>query len=195
MNRAQQKSTTRERILGVAVRRMRELGLDGAGVNAVMKAAGLTHGGFYSHFESRDDLAVQALVEATRQQRQHWISGIEKTPCEQRAAHLAARYLSPTHRNNSDTSCPVPSIAGDLAHASEPLRQAFQEELLETVQTLQVLLDDEGGTSARREAMGTMALCIGGMVMARAVADRELSDEILAAARALAGEVKHREAS
>lgn len=195
MNRAQQKSATRERILGVAVRRMRELGLDGAGVNAVMKAAGLTHGGFYTHFESRDDLAVQALVEATRQQRQRWISGIEKTPCEQRAAHLAARYLSPAHRSNSDTSCPVPSIAGDLAHASEPLRQAFQEELLETVQTLQVLLDDEGGTSARHEAMGTMALCIGGMVMARAVADRELSDEILTAARALAGEVKHREAS
>ena len=64
MNRAQQKSATRERILEVAVRRMRELGLDGAGVNAVMNAAGLTHGGFYAHFESRDDLAVQALAEA-----------------------------------------------------------------------------------------------------------------------------------
>ena len=115
MNRAQQKARTRERILGAAVRGLREMGLEGAGVNAVMKAAGLTHGGFYAHFDSRDDLVVQAMAEATRQQRQLWVSGIDETPAEQRVAHLAARYLSPTHRDR-----PQPAVVAAPAPADAP---------------------------------------------------------------------------
>ena len=72
MTRKQQKEETRQRILGTAIRRMRELGLEGTGVNAVMKEAGLTHGGFYAHFDSKDDLASRAMAEATREQRQLW---------------------------------------------------------------------------------------------------------------------------
>ena len=193
MNRAQQKRETRERILEVAVRRMREMGLDGAGVNAVMKAAGLTHGGFYAHFDSKDDLAAHAMAMAVRQQRRRWISGVDETPAEQRVPRLVARYLSPSHRDNAGSGCPVPSIAAGVAHAGEEVRQAFQEELLATVETLQGLLDDESDASARDQAVGTMALCIGAMVMARAVPDVQLSDEILLSARAFAGTVTHRE--
>jgi len=83
----------------------------------------------------------------------------------------------------------VPSVAAGVAHASDEVRQAFEEELLGTVNALSELLDDD---DARQKAIGTMALCIGGMVMARAVADRELSDEILLAARSFGGGVEHR---
>ena len=189
MTRKQQKEETRQRILGTAIRRMRELGLEGTGVNAVMKEAGLTHGGFYAHFDSRDDLASRAMAEATREQRQRWLAGIHETPPEERVARLIARYLSPVHRDNTDSGCPVPSVATGVAHASDEVRQAFEEELLGTVNALSELLDDD---DTRQKAIGTMALCIGGMVMARAVADRELSDEILLAARSFGGGVEHR---
>ena len=189
MTRKQQKEETRQRILGTAMRRMRELGLEGTGVNAVMKEAGLTHGGFYAHFDSKDDLASRAMAEATREQRQRWLAGIHETPPEERVARLIARYLSPVHRDNTDSRCPVPSVAAGVAHASDEVRQAFEEELLGTVNALSELLDDD---DTRQKAIGTMALCIGGMVMARAVADRELSDEILLAARSFGGGVKHR---
>jgi TetR/AcrR family transcriptional repressor of nem operon len=191
MNRKQQKEETRQRILGTAVRRLRELGLEGAGVNAVMKESGLTHGGFYAHFDSKDDLAARAMAEATREQRQRWITGIEETPRGQRVARLLARYLSPVHRDSVD-GCPVPSVAAGVAHASDEVREAFEQELLGTVDALEELLDDEGAADARQKAIGTMALCIGGMVMARAVPDTQLSDEILLAARNFAGGVKHR---
>jgi len=189
MNRKQQKEETRQRILGTAVRRMRQLGLEGAGVHAVMKEAGLTHGGFYAHFDSKDDLASRAMAEATQQQRQRWTAGIHETPPGERVARLVARYLSPVHRDNTESGCPVPSVAAGVAHASDEVRDAFQQELLGTVNALEELLDDE---AARDKAIGTMALCIGGMVMARAVSDKELSDEILLAARCFAGGVKHR---
>jgi TetR/AcrR family transcriptional repressor of nem operon len=189
MTRKQQKEETRQRILGTAIRRMRELGLEGTGVNAVMKEAGLTHGGFYAHFDSKDDLASRAMAEATREQRQRWLAGIHETPPEKRVARLIARYLSPVHRDNTDSGCPVPSVAAGVAHASDEVRQVFDEELLGTVNALSELLDDD---DTRQKAIGTMALCIGGMVMARAVADRELSDEILLAARSFGGGVKHR---
>ena len=193
MNRAQQKQETRRRILGVAVQNIREKGLDGAGVNAVMKAAGLTHGGFYAHFDSRDDLVAQAMAEALQEQRQRWINGVDETAPEQRVAHLAARYLSPAHRDNADSGCPVPAIAGGVAQASAELRKAFEKELLDTIDALHDLLEDEAGATARQKAIGTIAQCIGGMVMARAVTDPRLSDEILLAARAFAGDVQHLE--
>jgi len=189
MTRKQQKEETRQRILGTAIRRMREQGLEGTGVNAVMKEAGLTHGGFYAHFDSKDDLASRAMAEATREQRQRWLAGIHETPPEERVVRLIARYLSPVHRDNTDSGCPMPSVAASVAHASDEVRQAFEEELLGTVNALSELLDDD---DTRQKAIGTMALCIGGMVMARAVADRELSDEILLAARGFGGGVKHR---
>lgn len=192
MNRKQQKEETRQRILGTAARRMRELGLEGAGVHAVMKEAGLTHGGFYAHFDSKDDLASRAMAEATSEQRQRWLAGIDETPPEERVARLVARYLSPVHRDNTESGCPVPSVAAGVAHASDEVRDAFQQELLGTANALEELLDDEGNADARDKAIGTMALCIGGMVMARAIADEELSDEILLAARSFAGGVKHR---
>lgn len=189
MTRKQQKEETRQRILGTAIRRMRELGLEGTGVNAVMKEAGLTHGGFYAHFDSKDDLASRTMTEATREQRQRWLAGINETPPEERVARLIARYLNPVHRDNTDSGCPVPSVAAGVAHASDEVRQAFEKELLGTMNALSKLLDDD---DTRQKAIGTMALCIGGMVMARAVTDRELSDEILLAARSFGGGVERR---
>jgi TetR/AcrR family transcriptional repressor of nem operon len=83
-------------------------------------------------------------------------------------------------------------VAAGVAHASDEVREAFEQELLGTVDALEELLDDEGAADARQKAIGTMALCIGGMVMARAVPDTQLSDEILLAARSFAGGVNHR---
>ncbi len=187
----QQAENHRLAITDASARLMRERGIHGVSVSDLMAAAGLTHGGFYGHFASKERLAAEACCHAFSESAQRWKLRIAAHP--DRASALQAltdAYLSTRSRDTPGTSCPATALAGDIAR--EPpdaaLRAAF---VTGTGQLIDVLssLQSSGDTAAsRREAMAQFATMVGAVILSRATAGDALSDEILQAARArLAG--------
>lgn len=190
MNTSARGERTREKILAAAGRRLRSLGMAGTTVNEVMRDAGMTHGGFYLHFESKEQLEAAAFSEATRQTRGRWFGGMERTEPERRVERLVKRYLSAEHRDGMAEGCPFASLAGEIAAAnSAPMRGAFEAELLQSAGALAGQLErrtEQGQGKGRRRmdrALAILAVCVGGIVMARAVKSRSLSERILKACR------------
>lgn len=178
-----QKEKTRRRILEAAAIVFRRQGFQGAGVDAVMAEAGLTAGGFYSHFDSKDALFAEAFAETLRQARTIRGKEDEHLAGPDRIRAIAGKYLSPAHCRMADQGCPMPPLLAELSRQDESARRAFQECLAEIVDSLEPhLAADE---SARRADQGfaVLATMIGGITLARAVADESLSDRILAACR------------
>ena len=116
--RAESKRESLDRILDAAARRIREEGLDGAAIVPVMRDAGLTHGAFYSHFSSKDDLANAAFARAITTGRSHWIKPTRGESWRERLTGLAKRYLTTAHRDDLSTSCGFATLSSDAAHAS-----------------------------------------------------------------------------
>jgi TetR/AcrR family transcriptional repressor of nem operon len=191
MKRAERKQRTHQRIVNVAARRFREEGLAGAGVQRIMEEAGLTHGTFYSHFDSKADLVAEALVSTLTKQRKRAAQAIGDRPGPEQLARFVADYLSRAHRDAPGTGCPMPSLGAEVMRASAALRRAFDAELRESFAQVE--------SAARREvdamdpeeihtrSIGIVALCVGGMLLARAVEDSKLSDDILRSCRRFAG--------
>ena len=170
----------RERIVATAARLFREKGFDGVGVDAIMQGVGLTHGGFYRHFRSKDDLAAEAVAYglAASAEKQAPLASLNE---------LVAAYLSPAHRNNRGGGCVMAALGGDVARQGVAVRLKLTVHVRAQLDRLAGWLSG-GNASARRErAIATLAGLVGAMVLARAVDDPELSDEILAAARAAYG--------
>lgn len=176
------KSKTRERILDAAANLIRRQGIEETGVDDVMKAAGLTAGGFYSHFRSKDALVTDAVDRAGQRSFQHWFSGLEALSGPAFSRELVARYLSPEHRGDREHGCILPTLGSDMARAKRPTRRRF-ERRLEGLLDL-IAAHTQGASGPDREAiLATVALSIGGVVLSRAVNDRAFSDEILKASR------------
>jgi TetR/AcrR family transcriptional regulator, transcriptional repressor for nem operon len=192
---AEAKRETHARIVEVAALRLRELGLEGAGVLRIMKDAGLTHGGFYSHFSSKSELVVEALRAAFTSNRERWLRDLDRLDDATWLRRVIGRYLNRSHRDAVADGCPVPALATELAREGDDVRGAFEEELLASVQEIARRLDGRGALSAFDRALGLVALLGGGVVLARAVRDRALSDRILSACRALALELVKAEAT
>ena len=178
-----QKEKTRRRILEAASVVFRGQGFQGAGVDAVMAEAGLTAGGFYSHFDSKDALFAEAFAETLRQARTIRGKEDEHLAGPDRIRAIAGKYLSLAHCRMADQGCPMPPLLAELSRQDEPARRGFQEVLTEIADSLEphVAADE----SARRADQGfaVLATMIGGITLARAVADESLSDRILAACR------------
>ena len=190
------KPATRARIVAAAARVLLDKGLAGAGVHQVMARAGLTHGGFYAHFSSRDALVAEALEALLEERRGQLVAGLDELRGEERLAQVVARYLNRHHRDNVDAGCPLPALGGEMARADPELRGRFERGLAALADEIAAPRDedgaprDEGATeSAGERALATLALCAGGVMLSRAVGDGELSDRILRACRrfALAG--------
>ena len=170
----EQMRENRRRILSEASRLFREKGFDAVGVAEVMKAAGLTHGGFYGHFASKEDLMAHAIAHATAE-----VSG--------RGGDLEgaiARYLSPAHRDDAADGCPMAALAADIRHRPPAARSAMTTGIRTQIDRMTEALPAGVTAKRRREAIGTYATLIGALVLARAVDDPALSDEILAETRA-----------
>ncbi len=179
-----QKERTRQRILDAAARRFREKGYQGAGVADVMKAAGLTVGGFYAHFESKEALLAEAVAESLDASREGWIGLLGDDLRGRELIEAVARaYLSRAHRDLPADGCPLPALAADVARASEATRARFEEGLGEYVDELVPRLEQAG---ADDRALATVALLVGGVLLSRAVAGEELSNRILRSCRRLA---------
>jgi TetR/AcrR family transcriptional repressor of nem operon len=174
------KTESHDRIVKVAATRFREAGVDGVGVADLMKAAGLTHGGFYRHFASRDELVAEAIERALNDGGAA-VSAIANR--KHAALHgLIDAYLSVAHRDGLATSCAVTTLASDVARCGKRARSAYTRQVTIYLELLTKLV--VGGTrkSRRVKAIAALSALVGAVSMARAVSDETLSREILESA-------------
>jgi len=171
---------SRKRILDAAATLFRETGFDGIGLGDIMKAAGLTHGGFYGHFGSKEDLEAQALSLALARKVTDWSQLVDSAAARPLAA-LAGQYLSPDHRENVGEGCPFAALGADTARRGERVRSAFTAGLKPFLELLSNVISGRSKAQRRRKAIAILAEMVGAMILARAVNDPALSDEILAA--------------
>jgi TetR/AcrR family transcriptional repressor of nem operon len=179
-----QEAENHERILDVATRLFRERGIDGIGVADLMKAAGLTHGGFYGHFKSKEDLVAQACARAVSRMRQNWTNVIDQATGDPLEA-LAATYLTPKHRDGVGRGCPMAALGSEIARQGAPVRRAFTDELRPFLDYLSRNVQGNSNNLRRQKALAAYAGLVGALIIARAVDDPGLSNEILFAVAAM----------
>ena len=174
----EQAAENREKILTTAAKLFRERGFDGIGVADLMKTAGLTHGGFYGHFSSKEDLMAQACIRAADE--------ILQGAGERRAGKTddpfrayVEFYLSVGHRDHSGSGCLMAALGADAARQSPPVRHAFTVSFKRLLQALMAIVPTKPHTTSRDHALATLATLVGAQVIARAVDDQKLSKEIL----------------
>jgi TetR/AcrR family transcriptional regulator, transcriptional repressor for nem operon len=177
------KLETHARIVKRASVRLREKGAHGIGVADLMKDAGLTHGGFYAHFDSREALVIEAFAHAMDRSTEHWRKLAERTPPEQRMAAIVDSYLTPVHRDDPGHGCAIPALSAEIARESPKTRKAFAAKLEQMIDVLAVQIPDLPRKAARKQAMAAIATMMGTLVMARVAGNGEFSDEILNSGR------------
>jgi len=158
------------RIVKEASRLFRERGFENVSVGEVMKAAGLTHGAFYAHFASKEELEAAAVAYGQKVS----LGRLQRDKSNKGKESFADRYLSPRHRDNPGDGCTMAALGQEVARSTPELKAAFE-------QGLEEILSAEAGD--RKEAIFRAAALLGGVVLARAVQDTRLSDEILRSVR------------
>ena len=164
---------TRKRIVTAASEEFRKHGIVGTGLNDLMNSAGLTHGGFYKHFESKDQLVGEACAEAVTATLESAAAAASKK------GGTAAAYLSTRHRDNPATGCPLSSIGSELARSDEKTRAAATDCFLKLVEIMAEQFGRLPASTARRRALVAVSTMIGALTMSRIVTDPELSAKIL----------------
>ena len=152
-----------------------------------MAAAGLTRGGFYNHFKTKDDLYAETLAAFASERQAEAPKDLSQCGSEL-ARQLLDRYVSRQHLKDLDGHCPLMALPSDVARAGPAVRAAYQEVLEVMVGIFEGCLGARNGVSARQQGLATAATCVGAMVLARTVDDTALVDEICEAARAMAGD-------
>ena len=180
----EQAAANREKILEIAGTLFREHGFEGIGVADIMKRAGLTHGGFYGHFDSKDDLAAEITARVLG--REGWQQRLTGSP-NPSFREVVRSYLTPRHRDNAGQGCLFAALATDVARQPRSVRRAFTEGLLLRVEGFKKLLPGRSAALRRQKALATLAGLVGALILSRAVDDDKLSDEILEAAAAALG--------
>lgn len=179
----EQKLATHERILEAAGLLIRRQGFSGASVEKVMKAAGLTVGGFYAHFTSKQALLIESLSRILGSRRTEWLQGLDDLRGAEWVSHFVRRYLTRAHRDAETPVCPLPAVMSDVVRGEAELKEALARELEVTVEAMVAHLPGDERASARERALTTFALCVGSLSLARATAGTPVSDELLSAAR------------
>ena len=180
------KVETHARIVRKASVRLREKGAHGVGVADLMKEAGLTHGGFYAHFESREALVVEAFGYAIDRSVERWRKQLDELPQQKRLAAIVDGYLSPQHRDDPGHGCAIPALGAEIARESARTRKAFAAKLEELIELFADYIVDVPRKTARKRASSMLATLMGALVMARVTGSGELSDEILNSGREVA---------
>lgn len=173
-----QAARNRERIVEAAARLFRERGFDGIGVADLMKEAGLTHGGFYGHFSSKEDLIAEASARALQGSIAAWMALSSRAPGDPLSA-VAGAYLSSGHRDHPGTGCLLAALGPDVSRQGRPVRRAVTGYVRTAVDLLARLVPGNSRAARRRKAISAYATLVGTLVIARAVDDRALSQEIL----------------
>ena len=168
------KEATRRRIVEAAGRRFKRDGIDGSGIATLMADAGLTNGAFYAHFASKDDLVATTVSEQLQEQREtYWQrpdAGVEE---------LVREYLSVRHRDDLEHGCPSAALLDEIGRCSTSTKQAYTDGVLAIADEIAARLAPDDPESARTTTLSLFALLIGTLQLSRALADRQLADEVL----------------
>ncbi len=171
------KQTTRQRIVEAAGRRFKQDGIDGAGVATLMSDACLTNGAFYAHFESKEDLVANVLADQLRAQRQSF----DAQPPDRAGLEAFIRsYLAPEQRDQCAEGCPSAALLDEIGRRPDATRQVFTDELMGVIGDIASRLDPAHAEAARTDALAIFGLMVGTLQLARALTDRDLSDQLLA---------------
>jgi len=172
------KEATRRRMIETAGRRFKRDGIDGAGIATLVADAGLTNGAFYGHFSSKDDLIATVVTDQLSRQ----LAMLESLPLGWAPLEAFVRdYLSPTHRDNPADGCPSAALLDEIGRADAVVRDAYTAGIRPLLELVARRLDHLPEGLARERATGLLTLLFSTLQLARAVTDRKLSDQILAA--------------
>lgn len=177
-----QAEANRETVINVASKLFREHGFDGIGLKDLMKGAGLTQGGFYKQFDSKDDLAALASARAMAGATQRWssVAAASDDPLQ----GIIDFYLSTGHRAETGDGCPLVALGSDAARQSDVVRQSFQDGIKAHLRILADLMQADEQDDAMDKAIAVGALMVGAVTLSRVVLDQELSDRLLKVAAA-----------
>lgn len=178
----EQAEKNREHVIDTAARLFREKGYSGIGVADLMKAAGLTHGGFYGNFDSKEDLMAAACTRALDESTARWQALLADDP-DTALARIVESYLSRAHAAHPGQGCTLVALGSDAARLSDPVRSITTQGVRDQIALLTPLMEGADAAAQRRAAMAAYASMVGALLVARAVNDDALADEVLAAAR------------
>jgi TetR/AcrR family transcriptional regulator, transcriptional repressor for nem operon len=183
------KEQTHERILDHASRAIRRAGYEGVGVAALMKEAGLTHGGFYAHFESRDDLVVEALSRATDQTLARMTEVVDTAASGKKIEALADRYLQDSHVKNPGEGCALAALGSETHRQPAAVRAVVRRQVKDFLALIERSLPEGGDADERRDrARLLLSALVGSLVIARAVDNAEMSKAVRGAVKRFAAE-------
>lgn len=179
-----EKTKTHKRIVSIASKKFREEGLAGAGIAELMKEAGLTVGGFYKHFDSRDDLVAEAVKSAFGGWKRR-VNAAKSGGPPVSYEELVGDYLNEAHRDNPGAGCAFSALAPEIARSDKRTRALTSEQVRNDIQLLAGLVPAKDKRTARSRAILAFSALVGAMSLARAVSDEALSREILKTAELL----------
>jgi TetR/AcrR family transcriptional repressor of nem operon len=176
------KEATHERIVETAARAIRRSGYRGAGVADIMKEAGLTHGGFYAHFDSREGMLAEAADRAGADTVAFLAGVAAAAPPKQELDAMLRAYLSKEHVETAETGCAVAALGSEMPRQAPKVRRAATHRIKEMIDLVARQLPDWGRPGAHERALVTLATALGALILARAVDDPKLSDAVRRAA-------------
>jgi TetR/AcrR family transcriptional repressor of nem operon len=175
----QKAAENRERILASAARLFRERGIGATGVDSITRAAGLTHGGLYSQFGSKEAIAAEAIRFALGRAQRVWQRAVDLNPGKNALPAIVESYLSRTHRDTPGAGCVVAALGTDIARQPRRVRQAFTRQLKDDLDFLARQMPEGGSSDRFEDALAAFASMAGALILARAVNDQAFSDLIL----------------
>ena len=179
----EQAAQNRERVVETAAKLFREKGYDGIGVADLMRGAGLTHGGFYGNFGSKEALMKEAVTYALDKGVAIWDKLALKRP-EDPLDAITSAYLSAAHRDHPGQGCAIAALGPEVARLAPEVREAMTEGVRKQLDKLAALMPPEDAGEKRQAALVTYASMVGALVLSRAVNDAPLSEEFLSAVHA-----------
>lgn len=179
----EQKTRTRERIVRNAARKLRAEGLSGPGVASVMKASGLTVGGFYKHFGSKDELFVEAMAQALSDFNEKVYSVLQDVPQEDRWKEIVRWYLSPGHCDHPETGCPIAALAPEIARSKLRVRRPIAGLIKERTKLLQDWMPGASAAERERNLFIIFSAMTGAVSMARLLTEPAERPKVLASMR------------
>ncbi|MBW8795068.1 MAG: TetR/AcrR family transcriptional regulator [Streptomyces sp.] len=171
------KPVTRQRIIETAGRRLKRDGIDGSSVATLMKDAGLTNGAFYTHFTSKDELVATAVADQLHAQNANIVA--HAAPGRDGLEQIVRWYMSARHRNSPDDGCPSAALLDEIGRCADPIKQAYTDGVLVVIDGIAARLAPGDPRSARTRALSAYAMMAGTLQLSRALADRQLADELL----------------
>ena len=174
---------TRQEIIKAASTLLRERGLHGISVAELMSEIGLTHGGFYTHFDSKEALASEAIEAAFGESVRGWHEVLESARTKSGFASLVDLYLGEKHLRDPGTGCAVPALGSEIARAGPVVRESVAKGINEMIEVFSKQIDDTSPERKKERAIATVACLVGAIVMARCVNDRTTAQSYLEGTR------------